>query len=80
MGKLGVIGRVKLHIVKEVPVRRMIKALTPPEFLTLLQQAQDAWAEGAGSLPHWMMEAEFFWITQKHQVCADYHSHVTESY
>eukprot|EP00775_Hariotina_reticulata_P010758 gene10758-10914_t len=67
VGKLGVIGRVKLHIVKEVPVQRMIKALTPPEFLALLQHAQDAWAEGGGSLPHWMMEADIFWITQKHQ-------------
>eukprot|EP00879_Flechtneria_rotunda_P014556 GHRR01015211.1.p1 GENE.GHRR01015211.1~~GHRR01015211.1.p1 ORF type:complete len:664 (+),score=177.73 GHRR01015211.1:545-2536(+) len=66
LGKLGVIARVQLRIVREVPVRRELKALTPAEFLQIMQDTQALWTSN-GTTPVWMNETEFFWVTQKNQ-------------
>ena len=78
VGKLGVITRVQLRIVREVPVRRSLARLTPPEFLDKMRSLQDAaqaagldpplnYSAGvgaAGKLPAWTNETEWFWVPQ----------------
>lgn len=80
VGRLGVITRVKLRIVREVPVRRSLHRLTPPAFLERMRALQAAAraAEAAGvdmrnasavraALPAWAAEGEAFWVPQKHE-------------
>ncbi|KAI8472715.1 MAG: hypothetical protein J3K34DRAFT_519583 [Monoraphidium minutum] len=72
VGRLGVISRAKLRIVREVPVRRTLLRLTPPAFLQQVAQLQeaaravDAGAPGA-ALPSWANETQFFWVPQKYE-------------
>ncbi|KIZ07313.1 hypothetical protein MNEG_0657 [Monoraphidium neglectum] len=72
VGKLGVITRAKLRIVREVPVRRELVRLAPPAFLaemTELQEAARALQEQrpGAALPSWANETEWFWIPQKYE-------------
>jgi hypothetical protein len=67
IGKLGVIVRVKFHIIPETVTRRTLKALNPVEWVGLLKGAQQQWNEG-GRLPDWVNDGEAFWIVQKQQV------------
>lgn len=47
VGRLGIITRVQLRIVREVPVRRSLAYLGPPAFLAMMRELQDA-ARAAG--------------------------------
>jgi FAD/FMN-containing dehydrogenase len=67
VGKLGIIARVQFRIVREVPVRRVLKALTPTELLALMHEASDSYKANS-SIPHWMNETQIFWVVQKNQV------------
>jgi len=82
VGRLGVITRVKLRIVREAPVRRSLVCLSPPAFLIqmrTLQQAALAAGLDAGAanrsastdylsrLPAWANETQWFWVPQKHE-------------
>jgi FAD/FMN-containing dehydrogenase len=67
VGKLGIIARVQFRIVRELPVRRVLKAMTPKELQALMQQASADYAAN-GSIPHWMNETQIFWVVQKNQV------------
>lgn len=68
LGNLGVITRAKLRIIREVPVRRELTKLTPPAFLEMMQQLQEAALAGGeedpAKLPPWARETEWFWIPQ----------------
>lgn len=66
VGKLGIIARLRMRIVRELPVRRSLAALTPAAFLDLMRQA--AAADPGHAYPSWMTESQIFWIVQKHQV------------
>lgn len=67
VGKLGVIVAVKLHTVPEQPVQRELRRLSIAEYLNLTLTAQEQWNSNA-SLPDWMNETEFFWMTQHQEV------------
>jgi hypothetical protein len=78
LGRLGVITRVHLRIVREGPVRRALTRLAPSGFLALMRELQAA-ARGAGAnlsgpaataaaLPAWADNSEWFWIPQ---ACVD---------
>lgn len=67
MGKLGIIVRVKFHIVKETPVRRVLRAITPVDWLNMVKQAQAAYTANGTLLP-WLNETQIFWVTQKNVV------------
>jgi hypothetical protein len=67
VGKLGILARVQFRIVREVPVRRVLKAMTPTELQALMQKASADYA-ATGSIPHWMNETQIFWVVQKNQV------------
>jgi hypothetical protein len=67
VGKLGIIARVHFRVVKEVPVLRVLKALTPSELLALMQEASAGYVANS-SIPHWMNETQIFWVVQKNQV------------
>lgn len=56
VGRLGVIARVQLRIVHDVPVKRTLRTLTPPQFLQLLEGASASWAAN-GTLPSWANES-----------------------
>jgi hypothetical protein len=47
---------------------RTLKALSVPEFLTLVQSAQEVWT-ASGNPPAWMNDTQVFWLPQQHQVC-----------
>lgn len=69
VGKLGVIVRVKLRILREVPVRRELYRMPPPAFLGMMRELQsaardvEAGTPGA-ALPKWLDETEWFWVPQ----------------
>lgn len=48
-GRLGVIARVTLRVVREEPVRRQLRLLGERDFLGLLREAQDAWNAAGGA-------------------------------
>ena len=77
VGKLGIIARLQLKIVKEIPVKRTLTALTPVEFVRIMKDAQAMW-EKEGKYPGWMNETQIFWVPQKNQVsgCLHHTHHV----
>lgn len=69
VGKLGIIARLKMRVVKEIPVKRTLKALTPVELLQMMTNASDMYQKDR-TWPEWMNETQIFWIVQKNQVGA----------
>lgn len=67
VGKLGIIGRVQLAIVPEVPVRRSLKALSYRQFLDMVNAAQQGALAGQPP-PMWMNETQLFWLPHTQQV------------
>jgi hypothetical protein len=72
LGRLGIITRVHLRIVKETPINRSLTRLAPTEFLVQMSVLQEA-ARRAGNLsatgtsqglPKWASDSEWFWIPQ----------------
>ncbi len=63
MGKLGLITRLKLRLLPEVPVKRELRQMNEQQYLALLGQVQAQWRLNQ-TLPAWLDETEFFWITQ----------------
>lgn len=64
VGQLGVITSLRLRLVKEEPVQRQLNLMPSSGFLGLLTLAQQQYRENK-TLPSWLNETEFFWITQR---------------
>ena len=56
------------RIVKEQPVKRTLNIMPSTSFLSILEEAQEQYKKD-GTLPGGLNETEFFWITQRNEVC-----------
>ncbi|MEW5299855.1 MAG: hypothetical protein WDW36_002829 [Sanguina aurantia] len=65
VGKLGILVRLTLRIVREQPVTRILRSDIPASrFLASLREAQ-GYYKANGTLPAWCDETEWFWIVQR---------------
>lgn len=76
VGKLGILVRLTLRIVREQPVTRILRSDIPAsQFLASLKEAQDYY-KANGTLPAWCDETEWFWIVQRNTVRM--HAHTSD--
>ncbi|GAX78596.1 hypothetical protein CEUSTIGMA_g6035.t1 [Chlamydomonas eustigma] len=63
VGQLGIITNLRFRLIKEQPVQRFLQSLSSSSFLKLMETAQQQYTSNQ-TMPSWLNETEFFWITQ----------------